>query len=144
MNFLIDNKLVRNIGVSAFDIGQMKEAQKHSKHPIVANQLKFSLWKKSDIKTINYCRENNVMVIAYKVLGRGKLATDKIPFIVDLSRKYNKTEAQIIFSWVISKKNIVALFKSVSAKHLKENKDIFDFQLSREEIKKIDDLVPTL
>src|SRR3989344_4063598 len=88
MNSLVDNKLVRNIGVSAFDIEQMKEAQECSKYPIVANQLKFSLWKKSDIKTITYCQENNVIVIAYKVFGRGKLTTDKISLILDLSKKY--------------------------------------------------------
>ncbi len=144
MDFLVDNKLVKNIGVSAFDIEQMKEAQKYSKYPIVANQLKFSLWKKSDIKTITYCQENNVIVIAYKVFGRGKLATDKIPLILDLSKKYNKTEAQVILNWVTSKKNNVALFKSIGAKHLKENKDIFDFKLTLEEINKIDALVPDL
>ncbi len=144
MDFLVDNKLMRYMGVSAFNIKEMKEAQKYSKHPIVVNQLKFSLWKKSDIKTINYCQENNVMVIAYKVFGRGKLATDKIPLILDLSKKYNKTEAQIILNWVISKKNTIALFKSTSTKHLKENKNIFDFQLTGEEIQKIDALVPPL
>lgn len=144
MNFLIDKKLIRHIGVSAFDIEQIKEAQKYSKYPLVANQLKFSLWKKSDIKTINYCQQNNIIVIAYKVFGRGKLITDKIPFIENLSKKYNKTEAQIILNWVISKKNMVAIFKSISTEHLKENKNVFDFQLTKKEIQKIDALVPPL
>lgn len=142
MNFLINKKLVKYIGVSAFDIKQMKEAQKYSKNPIVANQLKFSLWKKSDIKTINYCQQSNIMVIAYKVFGRGKLTTDKISFIENLSKKYNKTDAQIILNWVISRKNMVTLFKSINFKHLRENKDIFDFKLTNQEIQKIDSLVP--
>ena len=43
MNYLIDNKIIRFIRVSAFNIEQIKEAQKHSKYPIVANQLKFRI-----------------------------------------------------------------------------------------------------
>jgi diketogulonate reductase-like aldo/keto reductase len=143
MNFLADNKLIKYIGISAFDIDQTKEAQKYSKHPIVANQLKFSLWKTSDVKTIKYCQENDIMVIAYKVFGRGMIKTNKIPMIQELSKKYNKTEAQIILNWVVSKKNMVAIFKSLSAENLKENKEIFDFKLTNEEIKKIDALVPS-
>jgi diketogulonate reductase-like aldo/keto reductase len=144
MNELVDNKLVRFIGVSAFNIEQMKEAQKFSKYPIVANQLKFSLWKMSDLKTINYCQKNDIIVIAYKVFGRGKLKTHNISLITDLSKKYNKNESQIILNWVASKKNMVAIFKSLNKEHLKENKDIFDFKLTKEEKRKIDKLVPPL
>ena len=144
MNYLVDNKLIRFIGVSAFNIEQVKEAQKYSKHLIVANQLKYSLWKKSDIETIKFCQENDIMVIAYKLFGRGLIDVEKIKLIMDLSKKYHKTEGQIILNWVISKKNMVAIFKSTSIKHLKENQDIFDFRLTPEEIQKIDALVPSL
>ncbi len=144
MNYLVDNKIIRFIGVSMFNIEQMQEAQKYSKHPIVANQLKFNLWKKADVKTIKYCQENDIMVIAYKPFGRGLIDTEKISLIQDLSKKYNKTEGQIILNWTISKPNTVALFKATSIKHLKENKDIFDFNLTDEEKQKIDALVTSL
>jgi len=141
MDYLVDYKIIRFIGVSSFNIEQIKEAQKYSKYPVVANQLKYNLWKKADIDTIKYCQKNNIMVIAYKPFGRGLINTEKIPLILDLSKKYNKTEGQIILNWIISKKNTIALFKSTSFKHLKENKDIFDFKLTDEEIQKIDALV---
>ncbi|MBD3247529.1 aldo/keto reductase [Candidatus Pacearchaeota archaeon] len=144
MNYLVDNKIVRYIGVSMFNIEQMQEAQKYSKHPIVTNQLKFSIYKKSDIKTVKYCQENNILVTAYKIFGRGMIKTDKISLISHLSEKYNKTEAQILLKWIISKKNMIAIFKSTNTTHLKENKDIFDFKLTCEEIQKIDALVPSL
>jgi len=144
MNFLVDNKIIRFIGVSMFNIEQIQEAQKYSKYPIVTNQLKFSIYKKSDIDTVRYCQKNNIIVTAYKIFGRGMIKTDKIYLIADLSKKYNKTEAQILLKWVISKKNMIAIFKSTSTTHLKENKDIFDFKLTDEEIQKIDALVPSL
>lgn len=144
MNHLIANKIIRYIGVSMFSIEQLQEAQKYSKYPIVTNQLKFSIYKKSDIKTANYCRENNIIVTAYKIFGRGMIKSNKISLISDLSKKYNKTEAQILLKWVISKKNMIAIFKSTSNAHLKENKDIFDFKLTDEEKNKIDVLVTSL
>tara|TARA_Y100000310_G_C20441128_1_gene696181 strand:+ start:56 stop:886 length:831 start_codon:yes stop_codon:yes gene_type:complete len=144
MNYLVDNKIVKFIGVSMFSIEQMQEAQRYSKYPIVTNQLKFSIYKKSDIKTVKYCQENNIIVTAYKIFGRGMIKTDKISLIADLSKKYNKTEAQILLKWVISKKNMIAIFKSTNTTHLKENKDIFDFKLTDEEIQKVDALVPSL
>ncbi|MBU2633661.1 MAG: aldo/keto reductase [Nanoarchaeota archaeon] len=144
MNYLIDNKIIRFIGVSMFNIEEMKEAQKYSKHPIVTNQLKFSIYKKSDLKIVKYCQENDILITAYKIFGRGMIKTEKISFIEELSKKYNKTEAQILLKWVISKKNMVAIFKSTNVAHLKENKDIFDFKLTDEEIQKIDTLVTSL
>ena len=81
MNYLVNNKVVKSIGVSFFNITELKEAQKHSKYPIVANQLKFSLYKASDIKTIKYCQDKGIIVMAYKVFGRGKLTTHKISFL---------------------------------------------------------------
>jgi len=142
MEFLVDNKLVKSIGVSFFNIEELKEAQKYCKYPIVVNQLKFSLWKASDIKTIKYCQENNIVVMAYKVFGRGKLTTDKIPFLEDLSKKYKKTSAQIILNWVVSRKNTVAIFKSCSINHIKESKQIFDFKLDKKDLEILDSMVP--
>jgi len=144
MDFLVDIKLVKTIGVSGFNAEQLKEAQKYLKHPIVANQLKYNLWAKIDIKAIEYCQKNSIMVIGYKPFGRGKLTEEKIGLLSILAKKYDKSEAQIILNWLISKKNVVALFKSTSKEHLKDNIDIFDFKLTKEEIKKIDDLVQKL
>lgn len=138
MAYLVDNKLVRNIGVSFFNIEQLKEAQKYSKYPIVTNQLKFSLWLKSDLETIKYCQDNDIIVTAYKIFGRGKIKTEKIPLIEELAKKYNKSEAQIILNWVVNKKNMVALFKSTNKEHMKENLDV-DFEMS--EYNEIDALV---
>jgi diketogulonate reductase-like aldo/keto reductase len=141
MDFLIDNGLVRHAGVSSFDVKQMKEAQKYSKHKIVANQLKLNLWAKVDVEAIEYCQKNSIIVIGYKPFGRGKLTEEKIRLLSALAEKYHKSEAQIILNWLISKKNVVAVFKSASKEHLKENKDIFDFKLNKEEADKIDALI---
>lgn len=137
MDYLVENNFIRHIGVSNFNIEQLKEAQKCTKNKIAANELKYNLWAKIDIKTIKYCQDNNIIVIAHKPFGRGMLFKEKISLLSELSKKYNRTEAQIILNWLISEKNTVAVFKSENLLHLKENLNFSDFQLSQEDIKRL-------
>ena len=142
MDYLRDNGLIRNIGVSNFNVKQIKEAQKHTKNKIVANELKYNLWAKDiDLKTIKYCQENDIMVIAHKPFGRGKIATEKVGLLFDLSKKYSKTEAQIILNWLISKKNTVAIFKTKNLNNLHKNLDSLNFQIDKKDNEKIDRII---
>ena len=144
MDFLVEEGIIKNIGVSNFNIKQIKEAQNYSKNKIVANSLKYNLWKKADVTTIKYCQDNDIMVIAHKPFSRGMITTNKIPLLVDLAKKYNKTEAQIVLNWLILKKNTVALFKATKEVHLKDNLGALDFKMSPEDCKKIDKIVKPL
>jgi diketogulonate reductase-like aldo/keto reductase len=142
MDYLVEQKIIKFIGVSNFSAEQMKEAQKHTKNRIVANQLKYEFWAdKIDTEAIKYCQKNDIMVIAYKPFGRGRISKERIKLLPILAEKYHKSEAQIILNWLISKRNVVALFKSTSREHLKENQNIFDFQLTKEETDRMDALV---
>lgn len=142
MDYLIDKKLIKNIGVSNFNIKELEEAQKYTKNKIVANELKYNLWAKDiDIKTIEYCQNNNIIVIAYKPFGRGKIKTEKIKLLLDLSKKYNKTEAQIVLNWLISKKNVVTIFKAISINNLHENLGALSFQITKKDSEKIDSII---
>jgi diketogulonate reductase-like aldo/keto reductase len=145
MDYLVEKKMIRFIGVSNFNIEQLKEAQKYSKHRIVANDLKYHLWAKDiDKKTIEYCQNNDIMVIAHKPFGRGLISKQKILVLDELAKKYNKTKAQIVLSWIISKKNFVTAFKSMNPKHLKENLESLNFKISEEESKKLDSVIDSI
>jgi len=141
MNELVDMGLVKNIGVSNFNSRQLEEAQKCSKAKIVVNQMKYSLWASigPDVDTFAYCQKNDIMVTAYKIFGRGKITSDKIPLLVDIGNKYGKTDAQVIISWVLSKKNFVAIFTAMEKNYLKENMEALNFQLNEEDIKLLDE-----
>jgi diketogulonate reductase-like aldo/keto reductase len=143
LNELVNQGLIKNIGVCNFTIEELKEAQKHSKAKIVMNQMKYSLWTKTppDLKTMKYCQENDIMITAYKLFGRGKLEKEKIGLIQNIAKKYNRTEAQIITSWITSKKNIVAIFKSLNKKHMKENLEALEFEMNNEDYQKLDSLI---
>jgi len=141
MNELVDRGIVKNIGVCNFKPEQLKEAQKYSKAKIVVNQMKFNLWAKTgpDVKTFDYCQKNDIMVIAYKLFGRDKIKYDKIPLLVEIGKKYNITEAQVMIAWVLSKNNFVAIFTSMDKNHLRENMDALKLKLDKKDIKLLDD-----
>lgn len=133
---LQDEGKIKRFGVSNFGIKELKEALEKSEIPIVNNQIEFHpyLYKKD---LLEFCQKNNVSVTAYSPLGRGELLDD--PVITSAAKKYGKTPAQICLRWALQKDTIV-IPKASSEEHLKDNMDIFDWQISEEDMKEIDDL----
>jgi len=148
MDYLVDQKLVKFIGVSNFSVEEMKEAQKYSKHKIVANQIPYNLATRNknhrgkcinmESEIIPYCQENDIIVMAYRPIERG-LLLEPHPILETLSEKYNKTKAQIAINWLISKKGIITIPKSTNSKHLEENLGAVGWNLSDEDIKILDE-----
>ena len=81
----------------------------------------------------------NCYIEAWSPIGRGNQQLLKEKIFEELGKKYNKTSVQIILRWHIEKGNIV-FPKSSNLEHIKENMNIFDFKLTKEEIEKIDKL----
>ena len=130
LDHLVEQKLVRYIGVSNFTLKRLKEAEKYSKNKIVANQIEYSLLTRNkgryanntdmEKKTIPYCQKNGIIVMAERPIERGILLKPH-PVLDNLAKKYNKTRSQIAINWLISKENIIAIPKSANLVHLKDN-----------------------
>ena len=86
---------------------------------------------------IEYCTENNIQVVAWGPIMRGKIFS--LPLMLDLAEKYNKSIAQITLRWHIQN-GVIPIPKSSNEERIKVNIDIFDFNLSNEDMKKIDSL----
>jgi diketogulonate reductase-like aldo/keto reductase len=155
MDYLVENKLVRFIGVSNFSVKQLKEAQPNTKHKIVANQIEYNLLTRDkgtghppyytinmESEIIPYCQKNGIIVIAYKPLARGELAKPGIKILDELAKKYNKTPVQIAINWLISKPNIVAISKATKIEHIKENLGAIGWKLSIEDVHRLDHEFP--
>jgi diketogulonate reductase-like aldo/keto reductase len=146
MDHLIENSLVRFIGVSNFSVEQLKEAQEVAKSEIVANQIEYNLLIRNsgqlttnmESEIIPYCQENGIMIIAYRPLAKGILAKPGIKMLDDIAKKYDKTPAQVAINWLISKPHTVAITKASEIKHIQENLGAIGWRLSREDIHKLD------
>ncbi|GJQ58899.1 MAG: aldo/keto reductase [Candidatus Scalindua sp. AMX11] len=145
MDHLIEQKLIRYMGVSNFSVEQIKEAQKYAKNRIAANQIEYNLLVRDkgrvtenmESKIIPYCQENDILIIAWRPLANGRLAKPGYKILDELSKKYNKTQAQIAINWLISKKRIVTMTKSTNVEHLKENLGAIGWKLKQEDIDRL-------
>ncbi len=82
-----------------------------------------------------YLREHNMMLTAYRPLADGKILSDTV--ITALAEKHKHTPAQIVLRWFIQQKNVSAIPKAADKKHRADNFNIFDFELSAEDMKSI-------
>lgn len=133
---LMDEKLVRNIGVSNFSKELLLQAQSLAQHPVVCNQVHYNLQMREAEETglLQYCQEYDVLLTAYRPVERGVLTKGGNTVLDAIAGKYHKTQAQVALNWLISQKNVVVIAKTSSTQHLEENLGSFGWNLSNEDI----------
>lgn len=128
---------VKAIGVSNFLPHHLKALMGTEIVPMV-NQIEIQPGFMQK-ETVDYCRENGIIVEAWSPLGRGRVLDN--PLLMELAAKYGKTVAQISLRWEVQN-GIVTLPKSTHEERIKSNFDIFNFELSTEDMAKIDAMEP--
>jgi diketogulonate reductase-like aldo/keto reductase len=129
---------LKSIGLSNFHGKYLEDILKVAKIMPVVDQVECHPYAPCD-DLRKELDKINCYIEAWSPIGRGNSQFLKEEILVELGKKYNKTVPQIILRWHIEKGNIV-FPKSSNPVHIKENFDIFDFSLTKEEIEKIDQL----
>jgi methylglyoxal/glyoxal reductase len=121
---------VKAIGVANYLIPFLDELANYGNIVPALDQVEFSpyLYLKD---LLNYCEAKQIQLQAYTPLVRGERMSD--PKLVKMAQKYQKTPAQIILRWILQR-GVSAIPKSSNLARLKENFDIFDFQISPEDM----------
>ena len=83
--------------------------------------------------TRRFIESNGMKMEAWYPVGHGDKKLQQEPIFVELAKKYNKSVVQIILRWHIQHGNII-FPKSLNPKHIQDNIDIFDFEISREDM----------
>jgi len=139
---LVDDGLIKHIGVSNFSVQLLKEAQSYSKNKIISNQVEYNLLSREPEKELLlFCQKENIMLTAYQPLARGKLTKPGFEILDKLAKKYGKTQAQIALNWLISKPSVVVIPKSSNIEHLKENLGAIGWKMEKEDVKHLDRMV---
>lgn len=136
MERLADEKLVRSIGLSNFYPHHMEPILAMANIAPTVDQIEYHPGLLQE-DTIELCRKNDILVEAWSPLGRGHLLDN--PVLAEIAGHHGKSPAQIILRWVLQN-NVLPLVKSVHAERIRENYDIFDFELTHQEMKAIDSL----
>ena len=167
MDELVEEWLIKNIGVSNFSVESLKEAQSYTKNKIVANQVHYNLiyrepenhpqplpqgtlsWlpesihlvlaKEGGESLLEYCQKNDILLVAFRPIELWKLANTGTSQLVEASIKYQKTHAQVAINYLVSQKNVVTIFNSSDTKHILENMWWIGWNIGKEDFENLRD-----
>jgi len=131
MEALLADGLVRNIGVSNFNSEQIDRVMAIAKIPPAVNQVECHPFF-SQLPLISHCAKHTIKTTAYSPLGSGKLALTE-PACVAIAEKYGKSTAQLFIRWQIQR-GVIVIPKSVTPARLAQNMDVFDFEISENDM----------
>jgi methylglyoxal/glyoxal reductase len=127
---LYDEGKVKAIGVANYLIPFLEEQKEYLHISPMLNQVEFSPYLfLEDLMT--YCRAHHIILQAYTPLARGARLQDAK--LLAMANKYDKSPAQIILRWIVQH-GVSAIPKSATAHRIKENFDIFNFNISDEDM----------
>lgn len=127
---------VRAIGVSNFQIHHLQDIMDHFDEIPTVNQVELHpLLSQEELRS--FCNQHQIKVEAWSPLARGRIFDH--PTLKSLGEKYGKSPAQIILRWHLQN-DVIVIPKSVHPERLKENADIFDFELTSEDMAAINAL----
>ena len=123
------------IGVSNFLPDRLLDLILHNKITPAVNQVETHPFLQQ-IENAEFMKENNVQIESWAPFAEGKNNIFQNDILLSIAVKYNKSVAQIILRW-LTQRDIVVIPKSVRKERIIENFDIFDFELSKEDMEKI-------
>jgi 2,5-diketo-D-gluconate reductase B len=132
LNEVHDAGKVRHIGVSNFNTALMAESVALSKATIVTNQVEYHPYL-DQTAVLNAARKFGMSITAYYAMADGKVIGD--PTIKAIAAAHGKSEAQVVLRWLVQQDGVVALSKTVGEERAMSNFQIFDFELSSNEMR---------
>ena len=125
------------IGVSNFGIGHIEELKEYATTwPPHVNQIELHPWCQQR-DCVKYCEKHGIVVEAYCPLVRNQKAHEET--LVGISKKLGKTTGQVLIRWSLQK-GFVPLPKSDTPSRIEGNADVYGWEISVEDMKRIDDL----
>ncbi len=129
---------IRSIGVSNFRPHHINALLETAKITPMVNQIRLC---PGDVhkETVELCQQHGILLEAYSPLGLGRI-TD-VPALNEIAQRHGKSAAQVALRWSLQK-GFLPLPKSVTPHRIKENAQLFDFELSADDMAAIDHLEP--
>jgi diketogulonate reductase-like aldo/keto reductase len=124
----------RHIGVANFNIALLEEAMRLCPEPLAVLQAEYHPYLDQS-KVLAYCRKAGLAFMAYCPLGRGRMF--KEPVLAEIARARGRTLAQVTLRWLVQQGNIAPIPRSSNPQHMAESLNVFDFELTADEMKRI-------
>lgn len=125
--------LARHIGVSNFTVALIQEAVASCPEPLVCDQVEYHPYL-DQTKVRDACDRHGMALVAYNPLAKGRIKNDRA--LQRIGDRYRKTSAQIGLRWLVQQ-GVAAIPRTSRLERLSENIEIFDFELSDEDMQEI-------
>lgn len=136
MEELLNEGKIKSVGVSNFFQEHLEALFKTTNVIPAVNQIEFhpGYWQQ---ELVTYCKKQNIVVESWSPLARGKVFGNEV--LEAISKKHNKSVSQICLRWVIQH-DVIVIPKSSSSQRIEENINLFDFELSKNDMQLINNL----
>lgn len=130
--------VIRAAGVSNYTVDHLKELAERSDFMPAVNQVEFHPFiYDQQRELLEYCREHDIVVEAYSPISR--LADTNNSAINEIADRHERTPQQIVLRWCLQH-GTVPLPRSTNAKHVASNFEVFDFQLTKEDMEALNSI----
>jgi diketogulonate reductase-like aldo/keto reductase len=132
MRELQEEGAVRHVGVSNFSPSLVEEAAGHAE--VFCNQVEYHVYRRQDA-LLDQARSMDYLLVGYRPLSRGGVERDAT--LREVGRAHGKTAAQVALRWLVQQEKVAAIPKATGEEHLRSNLDVFDFELTEEEMERV-------
>lgn len=136
MEKLYNEGKIRALGVSNFLEHHLEALLENAEIKPSVNQIEYHPGYMQEA-CVNYCTKNNILIEGWSPLGRGKVLENKM--LKEIASKYNKSVAQVCIRWALQNK-VLPLPKSTTPHRIKENFEVFDFEISSSDMTAINQM----
>lgn len=126
---------IKAIGVSNFKLDQLANLSAFNEVTPAVNQIELHVFNQKQIEQ-DYMVSKGVQIESWGAFAEGQFDVFNNPILKEIARHYSKSTAQVMLRWQLQR-GIVSLSKSVNPERVRQNFDIFDFELAAEDIEKI-------
>lgn len=140
LNQLVRDGKVRHLGVSNFNLRQLKQAQSACETPLLTNQVPYRLPDRSYVKNgvLDYCQKNDILLTAYSPVKFRNLPVNQT--ISAIARAHSATPYQIALAWLVAQPRVITIPMSLNPQHIRENFAAADIELTEEEFSQLSGL----
>ena len=132
MRELQEEGSVKHVGASNFPPPMVEEAIEYA--TVFCNQVEYHPYRMQD-ELLEQAREMDYLLTAYSPVAKGRVLNDAT--LQEIGEAHGKTPAQVALRWLIQQEKVVAIPKAASEVHLRSNFEVFDFELSNEEMEQV-------
>jgi 2,5-diketo-D-gluconate reductase B len=130
---LVEEGLVRQVGVSNFNIQQMQQAATLSRHPIAANQMNYNVLYRDEVSEEfkQFCHAHDIALVAYQPIKRQAVLHNDV--IAEIAKAHDATPAQIALAWLMAQ-GALPIPKAITEAHIDENLRSVDVRLTEDDL----------